>query len=139
MAGQRITAQDIADQLDISRNATNSRMAKGLTADDIITIARGLGINPVTALEELGHVGVGEIFDYLDDDGKRLVTATPSDLVYYLAQDLLSADQKLALVRGVMGLPNQTPIDEPSHLQAVADSSPDEDALRAQQEGNDFE
>lgn len=102
MTGQRITAQDIADQLEISRNATNSRMAKGLTADDIITIARGFDINPITALQELGHVGVDEIFDHLDDDGKRLVTAAPDELVFHLAQDMLSVDQKLALVRNVM-------------------------------------
>lgn len=108
MTGQRITAQDIADQLDISRNATNSRMAKGLTADDIITIARGFDINPVTALQELGHVGVDEIFDHLDDDGKRLVTAAPDELVFYLAQDMLSVDQKLALVRDVMSRAEQS-------------------------------
>ena len=108
MTGQRITAQDIADQLDISRNATNSRMAKGLTADDIITIARGFDINPVTALQELGHVGVDEIFDHLDDDGKRLVTAAPDELVFHLAQDMLSVDQKLALVRDVMSRAEQS-------------------------------
>lgn len=108
MTGQRITAQDIADQLGISRNATNSRMAKGLTADDIITISRGFNINPITALQELGHVGVDEIFDHLDDDGKRLVTAAPDELVFHLAQDMLSVDQKLALVRDVMSRAEQS-------------------------------
>ncbi len=111
MSGKRITAQDIADKLNISRNATNSRMAKGLTADDIITIARGFEINPVIALQELGHVSVSEIFDYLDDGGKSLATATPEELVYHLAQDILGADQKLALVQEVMGRSSH-PVDE---------------------------
>ena len=145
MSGRRITAQDIADQLDISRNATNSRMAKGLTADDIITIARGFEINPVTALQELGHVSVSEIFDYLDGGGKSLATASPEELVFRLAQDTLAADQKLALVQEVMGRFSQ-PIDELAArrksntvqpveydpLTDVADSSPDEDQLRGE-------
>ena len=130
---RRITAQDIADQLNISRNAANSRMGKGLTADDIITISRGLGVNPVISLQELGYLTINEILDFMDSDGTLLTNASQEQLVYQLAEDILSASDRIELGRAAMTLQDRSNVvdlqsaraDIP--LGAVADDSPEEE------------
>lgn len=153
----RVTAQMIADALGISRNAANSRMNKGLGADDLIAISRELKVNPVIALNELGGITTQEISDFLDSDGTLLATATPEQLLYQLADDLLPAETKLEL--GKQAMSRFTAPSEPEQPRSktvtpmfprdgivtewddsvpyAADSSPDEDKLR-EERGEDL-
>ncbi|RAV34749.1 hypothetical protein [Corynebacterium heidelbergense] len=137
--GQRITVTRIGQILGVSRNTARSRLDDGLAADDVVTLARGLGVNPVSALQELGYVTTNELFDALDSDGTLLAAAPPDQLVKRLAEDMLTPEQKLELGRAVFSdaqLASVTPIrnrprdvptvpydDQPED--AVADSSPD--------------
>lgn len=139
---QRITANDVAEALGISRATATRKLLDGLDASDIITLCRKAHVNPIQALVDLGHLTDGEILDHLDDDGKRLVTAAPDELVFHLAQDMLSVDQKLALVRNVMSraeqsaegvgatvfeFPNRQSARSDIPQDAVADHSPEEE------------
>lgn len=154
LAGHRVTAQDMADMLEISRNTANLRLKNGLVAEDIITISRGLNANPVEALVELDKLTRTEVFDFLDGGAKLLATASVEELVYRLAEDTLSNADKIELggaARALLerddlasrraGAPVSGPHaslddddgivrdfdwDEPH----AADSSPDEDKLR---------
>lgn len=96
-AGKRVTAVDMAEILNISRNATNSRLAKGLDADDLIAISRGLEISPIHALVELGKVTYDEVLDFLEGDGTLLQSATQEQLIYRLAEDALPASDRISL------------------------------------------
>lgn len=97
LAGRRVTAQDMADILDTSRNTVNLRLKNGLAAEDVITIARGLRINPVDALVELDQLTRDEVFSFLDGDARLLATASVEELVYRLAEDTLSNADKIEL------------------------------------------
>ena len=97
LAGRRVTAQDIADILETSRNTANLRLKNGLDAEDIITISRGLHVNPVDALVELEKLNRNEVFDYIDGDNKLLATASIEELVYRLAEDTLGNVEKIEL------------------------------------------
>lgn len=144
LAGRRVIAQEIADALNISRNAANDRMNRGLDAGDLITVAHALGINPVTALVELDHITYDEVFTFMDSDGTTLATATTNQLVYRLAEDELSRSEKLQLAQEVLAhdelaarRSNTRRVDVAAvPYGAVADSSPDEDALREAEEGD---
>lgn len=103
MAERRVIAQEIADALQISRNAANDRMNRGLDAGDLITVCRALEINPVMALVELGHITYTEVFNFVDSDGTMLATATTQQVVFKLAEDELSAADKLRLAQEVLG------------------------------------
>ena len=107
-AHRPIYDQEIADILGISRKTANKRINEGLDASDLIILARGLGINPVMALQELGYVTINEVFDFLDADGTLLATAEPDKLVYQLAEEMLSADQRIALGRAALTLINRS-------------------------------
>lgn len=146
MAGRRVIAQEIADALQISRNAANDRMNRGLDAGDLITVCRALEINPVMALVELNHLTYTEVFDFMDSDGTLLATATESQLHYQLAEITLTKSEKLQLVQGLVSDEKDELAARRSNKQAghvwslpygaVADSSPDEDALRDAEEGD---
>lgn len=97
LAGRRVTAQDMADILETSRNTVNLRLKNGLAAEDVIAISRGLNINPVDALVELEKLTRDEVFNYLDGDAKLLATASIEELVYRLAEDTLSNVEKIEL------------------------------------------
>ncbi|MCG7232775.1 MULTISPECIES: hypothetical protein [Corynebacterium] len=97
LAGHRVTAQDMADILETSRNTVNLRLKNGLVAEDIIAISRGLNINPVEALVELGNLTRDEVFDFLDGGAKLLSLASIEELVYRLAEDTLSNADKIEL------------------------------------------
>nr|DAI75455.1 MAG TPA: helix-turn-helix, Psq domain [Caudoviricetes sp.] len=97
LAGRRVTAQDMADILETSRNTVNLRLKNGLAAEDVIAISRGLNINPVDALVELEKLTRDEVFNYLDGDAKLLATASIEELVYRLAEDTLSNIEKIEL------------------------------------------
>lgn len=156
MADRKITVVEIAKHLNVSRNTARSRLDEGLTSDEIIQLARALHLNPVTALNELGKLGVQEIFDYLDSDGTLLSTASPQQLIYQLAQDSLGLEEKGRLWKEVSDPKGYrddlaarragAPVSEPSaslhddddglvqewddSVPHAADSSPDEQAER---------
>lgn len=90
-AGRRITATEIAEHLGVSRNTANTRLAAGLSADDVIRVCRALGINPLSALVELEVVSYAELFDAVDTDGQLVSTADDGDLALELARRLLPA------------------------------------------------
>ena len=121
LARHRVTAQEIADILGTSRNTINKRMKDGFDASDIIKAARGLGINPVTALQELGYVTIEEVVYRLAEE------SLPAKLKVELASTVAAQVDDLAerRKRNTMSDPAGTMPEG-----AVADSSPDEDALR---------
>ncbi|MER0084429.1 hypothetical protein [Corynebacterium sp. KPL2848] len=147
LAGHRVTAQDMADILETSRNTVNLRLKNGLAAEDIIAIARGLRINPVDALVELEQLTRDEVFDFLDGDARLLATASVEELVYRLAEDTLSNVDKIELGGAARTLLERddlaarragTPVsdaDDSMPLSAVAYSGPDEDAEREDADG----
>lgn len=147
LAGHRVTAQDMADILETSRNTVNLRLKNGLAAEDIIAIARGLRINPVDALVELEQLARDEVFDFLDGDARLLATASVEELVYRLAEDTLSNVDKIELGGAARTLLERddlaarragTPVsdaDDSMPLSAVAYSGPDEDAEREDADG----
>ena len=142
LAGHRVTAQDMADILETSRNTVNLRLKNGLVAEDIIAISRGLNINPVEALVELGKLTRDEVFGFLDGGDKLLSLASVEELVYRLAEDTLSNADKIELGGAARALLEHddlasrragAPVSGPSDsmpLSAVAYSGPDEDAER---------
>lgn len=132
MAKRRITAAEIAEILGVSRTTANSRIVKGISSDDLIHICRGLGINPVEALTELGYLEYGEVMTFMDMGGQLLDTAEDGELALELARRLNPATH--APLIDELEARSATP-----HLHAVADSSPDEDELRAQQDGGGFD
>lgn len=140
MIGRRVIAQEIADSLGISRNAANDRMNRGIDAGDLIAVARHLGINPVEALVELNHLDSTEVFDFVDSDGTLLATAPTEKVIYRLAEDGLSRQDKLRLVGDELESRRRLNESTSNVVQmpydAVADTSPDEDELRAQEDGD---
>ncbi|MBK4144648.1 hypothetical protein GWO57_08365 [Corynebacterium macginleyi] len=155
LAGHRVTAQDMADILETSRNTVNLRLKNGLVAEDIIDISRGLNINPVDALVELEKLARDEVFDFLDGGAKLLSLASIEELVYRLAEDTLSNADKIELGGAARALLERddlasrragAPVSGPSASlhddddgivrdfdwdePHAADSSPDEDKLR---------
>lgn len=152
LSGRRVTAQDIADILNTSRNTVNLRLKNGLDAEDIIETARGLHINPVDALVELNKLSRDEVFDFIEGGAKLLATASIEELVYRLAEDTLSNIDKIELGAAARALlergatPHLTPVSDPSaslpdeddgtvmdwddSIPHAADSSPDEQAER---------
>ena len=142
LAGHRVTAQDMADILETSRNTVNLRLKNGLVAEDIIAISRGLNINPVEALVELGKLTRDEVFGFLDGGDKLLSLASVEELVYRLAEDTLSNADKIELGGAARALLERddlasrragAPVSDASDsmpLSAVAYSGPDEDAER---------
>lgn len=86
--GGRITAEELANILDISRATVTRRLTEGLDAGDIITISRKLNVNPVEALVDLGHITHTEALDFVDGDGMRVEGADPGILALELARQL---------------------------------------------------
>ncbi|WP_158026041.1 hypothetical protein [Corynebacterium sp. CNJ-954] len=96
-AGRRVTATDISEYLGISRRTATNRLNDGLSADDIIVVARKLGVSPVDALVELGQLSYDEVFSFLDQDGTLLASASPAQLVRQLAEDTLPLSDRIEL------------------------------------------
>lgn len=127
LAGRRVTATDIANILETSRNTANARLKAGLEAEDIIRIARGLHFNPLGALLKLNKISRDEVFDYFDSEGKQLAAASIEELTYRLADELLSPIQKVELgaqVRNCIEARSSR-----THLRAVKNphTAPDQD------------
>lgn len=87
-AKRRVTAVEIAEILEVSRTTANSRIAKGFPADDLITVCRNLGVNPVDALVELDYLSYDEVMSFMDSDGKLVDNATEGELSLELARRL---------------------------------------------------
>lgn len=97
MARRRVTVTEVAQYLDVSRKTATNRLVAGLSADDLIAISRAIGLSPIHALVELGAITHEEAFDFVDGDGQLLHTANPQQLVYRLAEDMLSPADKVEL------------------------------------------
>ena len=131
-SNRRITDQDIATMLNVTRKTANKRINEGLTAEDLITLCGKLGINRVLALVELDYIPHSDVLDYLDSDGALIATAEDGDLALELARRLNPATRaeeidELAARRA--GAP-VSDVDDSMPLSAVAYSGPDEDAER---------
>ncbi|QDM56055.1 immunity repressor [Rhodococcus phage Sleepyhead] len=86
---RRITAEEIAEILGVSRTTVTRRLQDGMPAEDVIAIARACGASPVQALSDLDYVTVAEVMDFLDDpDAKLLEAATDGELAIELAKRL---------------------------------------------------
>ena len=142
---RRITDQDIADILKVTRKTANKRLNEGLPADDLLALCKALGINRALALVELGHLPYQEVLDFLDSDGALVSTADEGELAIELARRLNPATRaneidELAARRA--GAPVSGPSaslhdDDDGLVQEwddsvphAADSSPDEQAER---------
>ncbi|MBT2268813.1 helix-turn-helix domain-containing protein [Rhodococcus erythropolis] len=88
MTDRRITVTEIADHLGVTRKTAQTRIAEGLSSDDLITLCRALNVNPVCALTELGRLTDTEVFAYMDSDGTTVETADDAQLAVELARRL---------------------------------------------------
>lgn len=129
---RRITDQEIADILKVTRKTANKRLNEGLPTDDLLALCQKFGINRTLALVELGHVPYQDVLDFLDSDGALVSTADEGELAIELARRLNPATRaneidELASRRA--GAP-VSDADDSMPLSAVAYSGPDEDAER---------
>lgn len=142
---RRITDQEIADILKVTRKTANKRLNEGLPTDDLLALCQEFGINRTLALVELGHVPYQDVLDFLDSDGALVSTADEGELAIELARRLNPAtlaneiDELAARRAGA-------PVSDPSaslhddddglvqewddSIPHAADSSPDEQAER---------
>lgn len=121
MTGQRVTAVEMAEIVGISRNSMTTRLKKGLDADDLIAISRGLDISPIHALVELGKLTYKEVMDFLDGDGTLLASASVEQLIYQLAEDALPASDKISLGAAAKALVDN----KENHKLSVVSDAPD--------------
>lgn len=146
-AGRRITVVEVGKLLGVNRNTATTRLQDGLSSDEIITLARALHINPVTALEELGKLTVEEVMSYLEVDGQLVETADAGYLALELARRLNPATKAPEITsleqhrqkKSTPVVPDDSyddgtvrPWDDTQPH--AADNSPDEDALRWKEE-----
>lgn len=87
-ARRRVTATEMAQHLGVARNTVNGRLQEGLSADDIITLARAIKVSPINALVELEKVTYDEVFSFLERGGKLVETASEGELALVLAERL---------------------------------------------------
>lgn len=142
---RRITDQEVADILKITRKTANKRLNDGLPTDDLLALCKEFGINRTLALVELGHVPYQDVLDFLDSDGALVATADEGELAIELARRLNPATRaneidELAARRA--GAPVSGPSDSlqdeddgtvmewDDSIPHAADSSPDEQVER---------
>ncbi|QQU97756.1 hypothetical protein [Corynebacterium amycolatum] len=94
---QRITANDVAESLNISRATATRKLLDGLDASDIITLCRKTHVNPIQALVDLGHLTEDEVYDFLDNGRLMVDTATNGQLSLELARRLNPATMAATL------------------------------------------
>ena len=139
-AHRRITDQDIADILGVTRKTANKRINDGITSDDLIALCAGLGINRTSALVELDKLPYQDVLEFLDSDGQLVETAEDGQLALELARRLNPATMareldELAARRAMSGTSDSieddgTVRDFDYDIPHAADSSIDEDAER---------
>lgn len=63
LVGDRIKVEDLYRALDVSKSTYHERESKGtlLTADNLVTVARAFGINPIELLTRFRLVGPEEV------------------------------------------------------------------------------
>ena len=112
----------IADKLGTT-HPTIQRRLKNDTASAVVELARTYETNPIPGLLASGCITHADMDEHFQE--ASLSSYTDLELAQEIVRRLEEKDHgDLADVY---------------EFQAVADSSPDEDVLRAQQEGNDFE
>ena len=129
---RRITDQEVADILKITRKTANKRLNDGLPTDDLLALCKEFGINRTLALVELGHVPYQDVLDFLDSDGALVSTADEGELAIELARRLnpaTRADEINELEERRKKAHMSNPSDSMPEG-AVAYSGPDEDAER---------
>lgn len=94
---QRITANDVAEALNISRATATRKLLEGLDASDIITLCRKTQVNPIQALVDLEHLTEDEVYDFLDNGRLMVDTATNGQLSLELARRLNPATMAATL------------------------------------------
>ncbi|MDI9914406.1 hypothetical protein [Rhodococcus sp. IEGM 1379] len=90
MANRRVTTTEIGEHLGVTRKTAQTRLDAGLSADDIITIARAVKVSPMDALIELGKLTYAEVYGFVEREGKLVGTASDGELALELAQRLNS-------------------------------------------------
>ena len=142
---RRITDQEIADILKVTRKTANKRLNEGLPTDDLLALCQEFGINRTLALVELGHVPYQDVLDFLDSDGALVSTADEGELAIELARRLNPAT-RASEIDELAARRTGAPVSEPSaslhgdddglveewddSVPHAADSSPDEQAER---------
>lgn len=129
---RRITDQEVAGVLKITRKTANKRLNDGLPTDDLLALCKEFGINRTLALVELGHVPYQDVLDFLDSDGALVSTADEGELAIELARRLNPATRAneiddLAVRRA--GAPVSGPhgsLDDDDGIVRDFDYSPDE-------------
>lgn len=146
--GRRVTADDIAHKLGVSRTTVTRRLVNDeLTADELITLANAYEMNPLQALVDLGRITDQQVWAYLESGGQLVETAEDGALALELARRLNPATiapelDMLAARRAEKSHdrvpPRPADEDNDTPLGAVAYSGEDEDAQR-QKEDSDFD
>jgi predicted ArsR family transcriptional regulator len=146
--GRRVTADDIAHKLGVSRTTVTRRLVNDeLTADELITLANAYNVNPLQALVDLGRITDQQVWAYLESDGQLVETAEDGALALELARRLNPATvapeiDMLASRRARKSHdrvpPRPADEDTGTPLDAVAYSGEDEDAQR-DKEDSDFD
>lgn len=116
LAGQRITAVRMGQILGVTEKTARNRLADGLNSDDVISICRAYGINPVSALTELKKLTLDEVYDFLDSDGQLLATASQDELIVALADTSLTTGQLAELIAN-RSRPTPRAADDSTHLE----------------------
>lgn len=126
--GQRVTADEIANILDVSRATATRRLMEGLDAGDTITVTRALRANPVQALVDLGHLTHAEALNFLDGEGQLVETADDGFLALALAKRLnpiskISEIDELAARRSIEVTPD---VQQLEYVADDTDTEPEE-------------
>ncbi|MGJ4126755.1 hypothetical protein [Corynebacterium macclintockiae] len=119
--------RSIAERLGTT-HVTIQRRLRNDTASAVLELAREYNANPITGLLAASGITNQDLNGY----SREVSIREFSDLE--LAQEIVRRLEEREQEGG-----NGGDLADVYEFQAVADSSPDEDALRAQQEGNDLE
>lgn len=133
-AHRRITDQEIASILGVTRKTANKRLNEGLPSDDLIRLCDELGINQTLALVELGRLTHEDVLEYLDSEGQLLETADDAALVLELARRLVPKSKILEQTVRQTSTDNKPGASKSQHkapTSVSADDSFDDDAIIA--------
>lgn len=144
--GRRVTADDIAHKLGVSRTTVTRRLVNDeLTADELITLANAYEMNPLQALVDLGRITDQQVWAYLESGGQLVETAEDGALALELARRLnpatIAPELDMLAARRAEKSNDRVPprpevADNETPLDSVAYSGEDEDSLRRKEEGD---